>query len=55
MNVSIGLNATSVCLKHFKLINFNFGDLHPKHDKVWTILQLLKCKISLQMHWTFEY
>ena len=34
MNVSIGLNATFICLKHFKLTNFNFGDMHPEHDKV---------------------
>ena len=34
MNVQIGLNVTSVCLKQFKLTNFTFGDMHSKHDKV---------------------
>ena len=33
MNVLIGLNATSVCLKHYPGANFNFGDMHPEHDK----------------------
>ena len=34
MNGLFKPNGTSSCLIHFKLTNFNFGDMYPKHDEV---------------------